>query len=179
MKAILYVLGFVCLLLVGGVLLLPRLVPMETLAVKAKEQVKLATGRDMNFSGVKFVFWPNLGLELTGVTLSNPDWAQEKNMLTLGKADVALALKPLLWKKIEIKRFALEAPAIHLEIGANGKRSWDFSPDQPRSVGEVPGVPHRDHGVVDQAEIAAPVDSHERRPEDEVSCPENEGRRQG
>jgi AsmA protein len=127
MKKLLFIPGLILMLLAGGILLLPKLVPMDVIAAKVKEQVKLATGRDISFSAARFVFWPNLGLELTDVTFSNPAWAAEKNMLTLGKADVALALKPLLQKQIEVKRFVLEAPVIHLEIGANGKQSWDFT----------------------------------------------------
>jgi AsmA protein len=136
MKKLLFVLGFVLALAAGGVLLLPKLLPMESIAAKAKEQVKAATGRDINFSGVKFVFWPNLGVELKDVTFSNPAWAKEKNMLALDKMDVALAVRPLLQKKVEVKRFVLDAPVIHLEIGAGGKQSWDFSGDKPASAGQ-------------------------------------------
>jgi AsmA protein len=141
MKKLLFVLGFIFVLAAGGVLLLPKLVPMESLAAKAKEQVKAATGRDINFSGVKFVFWPNLGLELKDVTFSNPAWAKEKNMLALDKMDVALAVRPLLQKKIEVKRFVLDAPVVHLEIGAGGKQSWDFSKDQPPAAGQEGSAP--------------------------------------
>ena len=34
-------------------------------------------------------------------------------------------------------------------------------PDQARAVGEVSGVTHGDHGVVDQAEVASAIDTEE------------------
>ncbi|MCE9508223.1 MAG: AsmA family protein [Alphaproteobacteria bacterium] len=139
MKKLLLIPGFILVLALGAVLLLPKLVPMETIIAKAKEQVKAETGRDLNFSGMKFVFWPNIGVELKDVTFSNPAWAKEKNMLALDKMDVALAVRPLLQKRVEVKRFELAAPIIHLEIGAGGKQSWDFSKEKPAEAGQGGG----------------------------------------
>ncbi|MFH1158978.1 MAG: AsmA family protein [Pseudomonadota bacterium] len=112
------------------VIFLPKLVPMEKIAAEAGNRVKSLTGRDMGFSGVKFVFWPDLGIELRDVTLGNPAWAKGKNMLSLDKADIALALMPLLERRIEVKRFSLNAPVIHLEIGPDGRRNWDFAAEK-------------------------------------------------
>lgn len=121
-------------LALAGIMLLPKLVPMETVAAKVKEQVRKATGRDMDFKGATLVFWPNIGVEMTDVTLSNPAWAKEKNMLTLGKVDVALAVKPLLQKQIEVKHFVLDHLVLHLEVAENGKKSWDFTPEKQASA---------------------------------------------
>lgn len=131
MKKFLWVVLTIIALGVAVVFLLPKLVPMERLAAKVKERVKMATGRDMDFRDVELVFWPDLGIKMSAVTLSNPVWAKDKNMLTLESVNIALALKPLLNKQVEIKFFLLEAPVIHLEVGANGKNNWDFSKEAP------------------------------------------------
>lgn len=131
MRKFVFVVGIVAALIVGTVLVLPALVPMQTVAAGVKDQVKQATGRDMDFTNAKIMLWPNIGVELKKVTFSNPAWAQEKNMVSLEKADVVLAVTPLLQRRIEVKRFVLDEPVIHLEIGADGKRSWDFSDGKP------------------------------------------------
>jgi len=131
MKKIAFILSVLFAIVAGGVIFLPQLVPMESIAAKVREQVKIATGRDMDFIGATLMFWPNIGVEMTGVTLSNPPWAKEKNMLALGRLDIALALQPLLQRRIEVKRFVLDAPVIHLEIAENGKKSWDFTKEKP------------------------------------------------
>ena len=106
---------------------LPKLIPMEKIAAEAGNQVKRLTGRDLSFSNVNFIFWPNLGIELKNVTLGNPAWAKEKNMLSLDKANIALALMPLLKGHIQIKQFSLNAPVIHLEVCSDGRQNWDFT----------------------------------------------------
>ncbi|MBU6475241.1 MAG: AsmA family protein, partial [Alphaproteobacteria bacterium] len=106
---------------------LPFVVPMAKVEALVKEKVRAATGRDIAFSGAKFVFWPDIGVRLTDVSFGNPAWAQQKNMLSLKQADVALAVMPLLHKQIVLKRFILDAPDIDLEISKDGQRNWDFS----------------------------------------------------
>ena len=112
------------------IVFLPKLVPVEKIAAEAGRHVKQLTGRDMSFNDVNFMFWPDLGIELKNVTLSNPAWAKEKNMLSLDNANIALALMPLLKGRVEIKQFSLNAPVIYLEIGANGRQNWDFTAEK-------------------------------------------------
>jgi len=112
---------------VAIIIFLPKLVPMEKIAAEAGKHVKQLTGRDMSFSDVNFMFWPDLGIELKDVTLSNPAWAKEKNMFSLDNANIALALMPLLKGRIEVKQFSLNAPIIYLEIESDGKQNWDFA----------------------------------------------------
>lgn len=116
-------------LILAGFFLLPRLVSSDVIAAKVNESVRSQTGRDLAFSGMSFVFWPNIGVELKNVTFSNAPWAAEKSMVTVAEANVALALMPLLKREIEVKRFVLDQPVVHLEVGANGKSNWDFAPE--------------------------------------------------
>ncbi len=106
---------------------LPKIVPMDKVAAFLQDQVREKTGRDLAFSGVNFSIWPNLGVELNQATLSNPAWAQQKNMVSLGKAEVALELLPLLDHHIVVKKFILNEPEIYLETAADGRQNWDFS----------------------------------------------------
>ncbi len=132
---------------VAIILLLPHLVPTEMIAAKIREQLKQKTGRDLAFSDATFVFFPNLGIEIKNVTLSNAPWAKEKNMLTLGEADVALALKPLLQRQVEIKRFILNAPVINLEVSPDGMQNWNFSHSQAPAAEEGAGDAAEGFGI--------------------------------
>jgi len=131
LKKLLWIVLIVGALDIGIILALPHIVPMEKVAAEAKDQVRRATGRELNFSGVEFVFWPNIGIELKQATFSNPVWAKERNMISLGKIDVALALMPLFERHIVVKRFILSEPVIHLEIGEDGRKNWDFANAAP------------------------------------------------
>lgn len=126
LKALIFLSVFIA-LDVALILALPHIVSLDKISAEAKAQVRQATGRDLNFKDAAFVFWPNLGVTLKQVTLGNAPWAKEKTMLTLDKADVALAILPLLDKQVVIKKFILDAPVINLETGADGRQNWDFS----------------------------------------------------
>ena len=142
-KKLLWIIVIFVTLDAGIVFALPKIVPMEKVAAFLQDKVREQTGRDLAFSSVDFSFWPNVGVELKQVTLSNPAGAQEKNMVSLGKAEVALELMPLLQRHIVVKRFILNEPVIYLEIGADGSRNWDFSKDIPALANNTAPQPRK------------------------------------
>ena len=126
-KKLLWVTGIILALYAGVALVLPRVLSMEKITAFLQDKVREQTGRDLAFTNAHFSFWPSLGVELEQVTFSNPAWASQKNMISLGKADVALELMPLLDHHIIVKKFILNEPVIYLETSADGQKSWDFS----------------------------------------------------
>ena len=126
-KKLLWVVGVILALYAGVALVLPRLLSMEKITAFLQDKVREQTGRDLAFTNAHFSFWPSLGVELEQVTFSNPVWASQKNMISLGKAEVALELMPLLDHHIIVKKFILNEPVIYLETGADGQKNWDFS----------------------------------------------------
>lgn len=66
-------------------------------------------------------------LIINDVTLSNPDWAKNPQMLKLGSLELQLSIMPLLHKQIVIDKAILEQPHIYLETSAGGKKSWEFA----------------------------------------------------
>ncbi len=130
MKALKKLLIFILVLVVliaGGLFAVAKLAPLEKVERLAVEAVKAQTGRDLSFKNTKIMFWPNVGVRLQNVALSNPAWASADSMVTLDEMDVRLALRPLLNKQIQVTRFVLNKPVINLEIGADGKRNWVFT----------------------------------------------------
>lgn len=127
MKKFLIAIGIVFVLVAAALVSAVYFLPIDRVKQEVAQQVKEKTGRDLIIAGdVDVIFFPNIGLRLTEVSFSNPEWAREKNMAVLGSLEAELALRPLLRKSFEIKRFVLKNPEIHLERSADGKVSWAF-----------------------------------------------------
>lgn len=127
MKKILLTVVILVALVFGGLFAISKLAPIDRIKQEVVTQVKDKTGRDLSFSDAKIGFWPNIGVQLKDVVFSNADWSGEKNMVTLSRLDVQLAVLPLLKKQVEVKRFVLDRPVINLEKSADGRANWDFN----------------------------------------------------
>lgn len=77
-------------------------------------------------------------LIINDVSLSNPSWAQNPQMLKLDSLELQLAILPLLKKQIAINKVLLNRPQIYLEVAKDGKTSWDFAPLHPKTAASVP-----------------------------------------
>ena len=129
MKKFFLILFLLVALVGGGVFyVIHTYVSVEKITAVIKEEVKKKTGRDIAFTGVRLLPYPNLdvALRLQDVTFSNAPWASEKVMASLGELELRLALKPLLDKQVVITKFLLDRPVINLEVSADGKNNWEF-----------------------------------------------------
>lgn len=130
MKKFLAVIVVLVVLVGGAIVALPHLVPMERIEKEVTTRFTAATGRQLSYGSVGFAIWPNVGLRLKDVKVSNPEWAKADSMLTLGEMDVSLSARALLDKKVDVKKFTLKQPAINLETAADGRVSWELKPTQ-------------------------------------------------
>ena len=152
MKALKKLLIFVVVLvvlMVGGLFAVAKFAPLDKVEKLAVQAVKEQTGRDLSFKNTKIMFWPNIGVRLQDVTLSNPSWAENQSMVTLDELDVRLALRPLLDKQIQVTRFVLNKPSIYLEVGADGAQNWVFTPEKKAgesAAAEKPAAEKSDSG---------------------------------
>lgn len=88
--------------------------------------VQEKTGRALQIEGdltVKFG-WPVARLRADGVEFANPDWAQEKKMLSAQGVEVALDLSQLFVRKVALPEVVLDHAAVFLEQAADGRKSW-------------------------------------------------------
>ncbi|MDE1152498.1 MAG: AsmA family protein [Micavibrio sp.] len=115
------------LLIGGGIFAATRFISKDEVQKRVIAAVKEKTGRDLAFSDMRLGFFPNIGLRLQNVTFSNASWAGDKTMVSLNEMNLGLALKPLFSKQIEVTRFVLDKPVIHLEVAADGRKNWEFS----------------------------------------------------
>ncbi len=119
------------LLLIVALVAAPFFIPLDSVKKIASEKVKEMTGRDLVIAGdVKASMWPNIGVTLQQVTLSNPEGYSDKNMAEIGDITIAVALMPLLHKEVQVKEFIINKPIIHLEINKQGVANWEFQPQK-------------------------------------------------
>lgn len=134
MRRVLIGLGVVALLLLAAVFIVPSLVDWNGYKPRIADAVREATGRDLVIDGdIGLSILPTPTLSVAGVRLRNLPGAQSPDLMRVKALDVEVALRPLLTGDIEVKRLVLIEPFIALEELPDGRRSWDFEPQQPAS----------------------------------------------
>lgn len=104
--------------------------------------VQGATGRALGLEGpigLKLSLVPTLTLE--GVTLANAPGGSRAEMVRLRRAEVELALLPLLSRQVEVRRLVLVGPDILLETDAAGRPNWAFAPEGAAAAAPAPAAP--------------------------------------
>ncbi|MFS2159974.1 AsmA family protein [Pseudomonas sp. Pseusp122] len=76
-----------------------------------------------------WVPWPHVIAE--DLSLGNPDWSKNPQMVTLKRAELRLAPLPLLTQRVVIPRIDLTGPEARLERLADGRANWVF--DLPKA----------------------------------------------
>ena len=90
-----------------------------------------ATGRTLSLAGdISWKVYPNLGLNLKQVSLSNPAGFKMEQMLQINSLEVAVALLPLLRQQVIIKTLAIDGLKLDLAT-QGGRNNWTFNPPRP------------------------------------------------
>ncbi len=104
-------------------LLSPRFVTDRIVAA-----VKERTGRDLTIAGgARIGFWPRLSIRLDDVTLSNPPEMGGGVFLKVAQIDLAVEARPLLQRRLEVKRIYMRRPQVNLLVDRKGRQNWNFS----------------------------------------------------
>jgi uncharacterized protein involved in outer membrane biogenesis len=108
-----------------GVYVATRYFDRERITGLVAAEVRKATGRQIHFDGpISFRFLPSLALTLEGTRLANAEWGTRPDMLAARRLDLEVALRPLLSKRLEIRRIAFDGVSLWLETSADGQRNW-------------------------------------------------------
>jgi uncharacterized protein involved in outer membrane biogenesis len=93
-------------------------------------EVSRTTGRPVSIAGNVAVHLFSLNPEMTveGLTIANPEWADSRNMVSIGKFDATLSLKSVLKFHLIFPQVTIDAPAIDFERDSSGHANWDFPP---------------------------------------------------
>ena len=137
-KFLLIVLGLVV-VLVGVALVLPFVIPTETYKQQLTAQVERATGRQLSIQGpLQVSLLPSVALKAENVRFANAPGAAEPDMVKLKALEVELKVLPLLHGAVEVARFVLVEPEIHLEVAKDGRPNWQLG---PKASGEAQPAP--------------------------------------
>jgi uncharacterized protein involved in outer membrane biogenesis len=111
------------------------------------------TGREVHLEHVRFHAQVPLRIELVGLTIANPAWAEHQPLLALQRADFTLRLLPLLKRQVVLPQVTLVQPVANLEQ-RDGQRSWVFDEKrQAREQSAGPELPQVGTLAVDRATI--------------------------
>jgi uncharacterized protein involved in outer membrane biogenesis len=107
-----------------------------------QERVHAALARDMKIGALSLRLIPYPALVAKQVTLSNPDWARDKNLLQADTVSAHLKLLPLFGGHIVVSAVSADGLKANLEVAKDGRKSWDFSRASTAS-GKLPFDPQQ------------------------------------
>jgi uncharacterized protein involved in outer membrane biogenesis len=138
-KKVLIGAGGVIGVLIVALLIAPAFFDLNQYKPQIVSEVKKATGRDLVIDGpVSLSLLPLPQVSVTGVKFFNVAGAKNPNMVEVKSVTVRPSLLALLGGGLEVSEVVLVEPKIVLEINAEGKPNWEFTP----SVGEAkPAAP--------------------------------------
>lgn len=127
MRFLIKIIFGLALLAVLGFAAVAFLVPTDVVRDQAIALVKRETGRDLTVGGqTSFAFYPNIGVTLGDVALSNPPGMGGGPMVHMAALTLDLNLLPLLGRSVEVERFVLVRPVFDLRIDRAGRPNWSF-----------------------------------------------------
>ncbi len=117
------------------------------------EETKKATGRDLVIAGdLKLDISLTPSVYVAGVTLSNATWGARPEMVKVERFEAQIALIPVLFGVIDVKRVVLIGADILLEVDKRGRANFEFAPPQPSAAPKAP-----DTGPAAKKETAIPI----------------------
>lgn len=128
MRFLLYVIGGAIALVAIVISLATLFLPTDWVVEQLKAQVRENTGRELRIDGdTSLTFYPSLGIEMSGLTLSGPPGMADEPFITAREVAVAVPVVPLLSRQLQVERFRLIDPQINLVVSTSGQRNFDFA----------------------------------------------------
>jgi len=139
MKRFLILLAIVVVAVIVVLAIAPFVIPTETYKNQIAKRVEAATGRQMTIAGdIGLSLLPRTQLTVGEVSFANADWAERDTMAELQALTVRVNPWSLFSGEVDIERFVLEKPIIHLAVSPDGKPNWVFGEAAPADAGEQP-----------------------------------------
>jgi uncharacterized protein involved in outer membrane biogenesis len=131
--------------LVVALLAAPFFVDLNKFTPKIAAEVRKATGRELVISGSVSLktLLPTPIVSVTGVKFLNERGARNPSMVEVKQVTVKPSLLALLGGRIEVDEVSLLEPKIVLEINAEGKPNWEFTPSvaEAKPAAPTPSTP--------------------------------------
>ena len=116
-------------LVIVAALVAPFLIDVNSYKPMILAEVKKATGRDLVIDGpIGLSILPTPKVSVAGVKFANVAGAKNPQMVEIKSVTVKPSVLALLGGNIEVSEVTLVEPKIVLEINAQGKPNWEFTP---------------------------------------------------
>lgn len=109
------------------------------------------TGRPFTINGDLSVKpgWPALRVHARQLSFANPRWVQLQPMVSADEVEFTVSLPELFRRRISLPDVRVVRPAVHLELGADGRKNWLLDAEQK----DEQAVLRIDRLVLDQGRI--------------------------
>ncbi|GAB4373224.1 MAG: hypothetical protein Kow00128_22620 [Deltaproteobacteria bacterium] len=116
-------LAILLLLIVLAIVLVPRLVSIESLKPRIVATLEEKTGRRISLDRISLSLFPGIGVRISGLSVSGDDRHPEEHLLEVPEGEVRLAIGPLFSGRAEFTKFVLRRPKILFRKYADGTHS--------------------------------------------------------
>ncbi|WP_028022766.1 AsmA family protein [Enterovibrio calviensis] len=177
MKKLLYILLGLVMLVVVAIGVLVAVINPNDFKPLIADEVKKATGRELVIDGdISWRFWPSLGLSVEKLAFKNPQGFAEPNMLKLDRAELSVAVMPLMSNTLDIGLVSLYGAHVFIQTLPNGNSNLDGltgdtsaadsqaepasqtpAPTEPASEGQAPAAWAISIGGLDVVDASAVV----------------------
>lgn len=135
-------LGAFVALVVVVLLAAPLLIDAESFKPRIAAAIRDVTGRELAIAGpVKLRLLPSPVVEAADIKLSNMPGGKAASMVEAKSLRLAVGVFSLLAGRLDVSELKLVEPRIALEVTADGRANYDFSPpasQQPAAAGAAP-----------------------------------------
>lgn len=125
----------VLVIIVLAIIVLPFVIPVDTMKDKVLAQIEKATGRKVTIQKLSLSLFPDIALKADDVSVSNPGWAAAGNMADIKELRLGVELMPLLHKQVNITELTLDSPQITL-IKKGDEANWQMMAENASSAGK-------------------------------------------
>lgn len=123
MRNVAAVLAILVLVLALAVVLVPRLVSIESLKPRIVAVLEEETGRTIRLDRISLSLFPGIGVRVAGLSVSGDARHPEERLLYVPEGEVRLAIGPLFSGRAEFTKFLLRRPKILFRKYADGTHS--------------------------------------------------------
>lgn len=125
-----------------------QMIDINKIKQMAVDEVSKQTGRTLLVEGSVS---PKLGLKpsvvIEDISLSNPSWAKNPQLITAQSLTLSAHLLPLLNKRLEISDITINNATIALESSKKGSKSWEFKSPETKKDTTVTDIANTDNAV--------------------------------
>ena len=142
-----------------AIVVIVNTIDVDRYAQLAIAAVKTTTGRELAIRGkLDITLFPRLAVRAEDVSFANAAGGSRPEMIKAKRVDGAVALLPLLRRKVEITRLAVTDLDVLLEKDAKGVGNWVLKPPAPGTGSQPAGKPDFEFDVpelvVDRGNLA-------------------------